>query len=78
MSNLSANQLKQYKDEGFVSPIDIFSNDRVNKIRKEIELIEEKMTGELSKSGRYNSHLISPLLTIEVVVNQNIINRCLW
>jgi non-haem Fe2+, alpha-ketoglutarate-dependent halogenase len=62
MSNLSANQLKQYKDEGFVSPIDIFSNDRANLIRKEIELIEEKIPGELDKSGRYNSHLISPLL----------------
>ena len=62
MSNLSANQLKQYKDEGFVSPIDIFSHGRANAIRKEIELIEEKIPGELNKSGRYNSHLISPLL----------------
>ena len=62
MSNLSANQLKQYKDEGFVSPIDIFSEGRANAIRKEIELIEEKIPGELNKSGRYNSHLISPLL----------------
>ena len=62
MSNLSANQLKQYKDEGFVSPIDIFSDGWGNAIRKEIELIEEKIPGELNKSGRYNSHLISPLL----------------
>jgi non-heme Fe2+,alpha-ketoglutarate-dependent halogenase len=62
MSYLSANQLKQYKDEGFISPIDIFSKDRANEIRKEIELIEEKIPGELNKSGRYNSHLISPLL----------------
>ena len=62
MSYLSANQLKQYKDKGFVSPIDIFSKDRANEIRKEIELIEEKMPGELNKSSRYNSHLISPLL----------------
>ena len=45
MSNLSANQLKQYKDEGFVSPIDIFSKDRANSIRKEIELIEKKYLG---------------------------------
>jgi hypothetical protein len=62
MSYLSANQLKQYKDEGFISPIDIFSKERANKIRKEIELIEDKMPGELNKSGRYNAHLISPLL----------------
>jgi non-haem Fe2+, alpha-ketoglutarate-dependent halogenase len=62
MTNLSSNQLKQYNDEGFVSPIDIFSKDRAYKIRKEIELIEEKMPDELNKSGRYNAHLISPLL----------------
>ena len=62
MSYLSANQLKQYKDEGFVSPINVFSKNRAVEIRKEIELIEEKMPGELDKSGRYNAHLISPLL----------------
>jgi|TARA_B110000046_G_scaffold114792_1_gene121948 hypothetical protein len=62
MSYLSANQLKQYDDEGFVSPIDIFSKGRANKIRKEIELIEKKIPGELNKSDRYNAHLISPLL----------------
>tara|TARA_B100000767_G_scaffold150730_1_gene141928 strand:+ start:14 stop:841 length:828 start_codon:yes stop_codon:yes gene_type:complete len=62
MSYLSANQLKQYKDEGFVSPIDIFPKNKVNEIRKEIELIEEKVPEELDKSGRYNAHLISPLL----------------
>tara|TARA_B110001452_G_scaffold247012_1_gene232771 strand:+ start:32 stop:859 length:828 start_codon:yes stop_codon:yes gene_type:complete len=62
MTNLSPNQLKQYRDEGFVSPIDIFSKDKTNEIRKEIELIEENIPGELNKSGRYNAHLISPLL----------------
>ena len=62
MTNLSSNQLKQYDDEGFVSPIDIFSKDRASAIRKEIEMIEEKIPGELDRSGRYNAHLISPLL----------------
>ena len=62
MTYLSPNQLKQYKAEGFVSPINIFSNSRANAIRKEIELIEEKIPEELDKSGRYNAHLISPLL----------------
>jgi non-haem Fe2+, alpha-ketoglutarate-dependent halogenase len=62
MSYLSSNQLKQYDDEGFVSPIDIFSKNKANEIRKEIELIEKKLPEELNKSGRYNAHLISPLL----------------
>ena len=40
MSYLSSNQLKQYEDEGFVSPINIFSKDKAKEIRNEIELIE--------------------------------------
>ena len=62
MSYLSPNQLKQYEDEGFVSPINIFSKDKAKEIRDEIELIEKEMPEELEKSGRYNAHLISPLL----------------
>ena len=62
MSYLSPNQLKQYEDEGFISPINIFSKDKAKEIRNEIELIEKKLPGELDKSGRYNAHLISPLL----------------
>ncbi|MDA9604227.1 phytanoyl-CoA dioxygenase family protein [Candidatus Pelagibacter sp.] len=84
MTYLSPNQLKQYKDEGFVSPIDIFSKERANTIREEIELIEDKIPGELNKSGRYNAHLISPLLdevthdtkildAVESIIGENIL-----
>ena len=73
MSYLSSNQLKQYEDEGFVSPINIFSKDEVKEIRNEIEYIENKMPGELEKSGRYNAHLISPLLDT-VVHNSQILD----
>ena len=62
MSYLSTNQLKQYEDQGFVSLISIFSKDKAKEIRNEIELIENKIPRELEKSGRYNTHLISPLL----------------
>ena len=62
MAYLSSNQLKQYKDEGFVSPINVFSKEKAKEIRDEIELIEKEMPEELEKSGRYNAHLISPLL----------------
>ena len=73
MSYLSSNQLKQYEDKGFVSPINIFSKDKANEIRNEIELIENKMPRELEKSGRYNAHLISPLLD-EVAHNPKILD----
>ena len=73
MSYLTSNQLKQYKVEGFVSPIDIFSKDKARVIRDEIELIEKKIPGELDESGRYNAHLISPLLD-EVTHNSKILD----
>ena len=73
MSYLTPNQLKQYEDKGFVSPIEIFSKDKAKEIRNEIELIENEMPGELDKAGRYNAHLISPLLD-EVVHNPNILD----
>ena len=73
MTYLSPNQLKQYKDEGFVSPINVISKEEAKKIRNEIELIEKKMPEELVKSGRYNAHLISPLLD-EVTHNSKILD----
>jgi len=73
MSYLSSNQLKQYEDEGFISPINIFSKEKAKKIRNEIELIEKKIPEELEKSGRYNAHLISPLLD-EVAHNSKILD----
>ena len=73
MSYLTPNQLKQYEDKGFVSPINIFSKNKAKEIRNEIEVIEKKMPGELDKAGRYNAHLISPLLD-EVTHNPNILD----
>jgi non-haem Fe2+, alpha-ketoglutarate-dependent halogenase len=73
MIYLSPNQLKQYADEGFVSPINIFSKKKAKEIRNEIELIEKDLPEELEKSGRYNVHLISPLLD-EVTHNPKILD----
>ena len=73
MTNLSSNQLKQYEDKGFVSPINIFSKEKAKEVRNEIELIEMDMPEELEKTGRYNAHLISPLLD-EVTHNPKILD----
>ena len=73
MSYLSSNQLKQYRDKGFISPINIFTKEKAKEIRNEIELIEKRIPGELEKSGRYNAHLISPLLD-EVAHNSKILD----
>ena len=73
MTYLNSNQLKQYSEEGFVSPVNIFSKEKAKEIRDEIELIEKKLPNELEKTGRYNAHLISPMLD-EVTHNENILN----
>ena len=73
MTYLSSNQLKQYEDEGFVSPINIFSKEKAKEIRNEIELIEKKLPNEIDKSGRYNVHLISPKLD-SIVHNSKILD----
>ena len=61
MSFLSSAQLKQYKDEGYVSPIDALSKNEALEIREEIELIEKKWPKELDGLGRNYIHLISPI-----------------
>ena len=73
MTYLSSNQLKQYEEKGFISPINVFSKDKAKQIRNEIELIEKKRPKELEKTGRYNAHLISPLLD-EVTHNPKILD----
>ena len=37
MPYLSLNQIKQYQDQGFLAPLDVFSNVEAKKIRDEME-----------------------------------------
>ena len=39
MAYLSPNQLKQYEDGEFVSPINIFSKEKVKKIRRRLLIL---------------------------------------
>ena len=61
MPSLTATQLKQYEEEGFVAPIDILSKEEAKEVREEIELIEKKWPNELEGLGRNYIHLISPV-----------------
>ena len=40
---LTANQLNEYNEKGYLAPINILSSEEVKKIRVEIESIEKKM-----------------------------------
>ena len=61
MSYLTSSQLKQYKDEGFIAPIDALSKKEANEVREELEFIEKKWPNELEGLGRNYIHLISPV-----------------
>ena len=73
MTYLSSNQLKQYEDQGYVSPIEVLSSSEALEAREEIEFIEKKLPNEIDKSGRYNVHLISPKLD-SIVHNSKILD----
>jgi len=73
MSTLTSKQLKQYKDDGYVAPIDVLSKEEAYEIRKEIENIEKKYPNELEGSGRNYIHLISPVFD-KVCHNQKILD----
>ncbi len=61
MPTLTHDQIKQYYEAGYVAPIDVFTKDEADEIRKEIELIEKKWPKELEGLGRNYIHLISPV-----------------
>ena len=61
MNSLNVKQLKDYKDHGFVAPINVFSLEETKKIKEEIEHIEKKWPEELIGLGRNNVHYISPV-----------------
>ena len=52
MSMLSNKELKDYKDNGFVAPINVLSLEEVEKIKQEIEHIEKKWPDELVGLGK--------------------------
>ena len=70
---LSNKELKDYKDNGFVSPIDVLSLEEAEEIKKEIEHIEKKWPNELVGLGRNNVHYISPVFD-RVCHNHKILN----
>ena len=62
MSNLSLEQINQYKEDGYIAPIDVLTKNEAEEIKKEIEYIEKKWPNEIEGLGRNYVHLISPVL----------------
>ncbi len=84
MPSLSPSQIQKYNDDGFIAPINIFSKDEANEIKKEIEYIENKWPDELEGLGRNYIHMISPVFdkachnssvldSVESIIGKNIL-----
>jgi len=84
MSFLTADQVNQYNDQGYIAPINILTLEEANEIRNEIEKIENKWPNELEGLGRNYVHLISPVLdkvchntkildAVESIIGKNIL-----
>ena len=84
MSFLTSKQLNQYKEEGYVAPIDVLSAKEAHEVRNELENIEKKWPKELEGLGRNYVHLISPVFdkvghnkkildAVESIIGKNIL-----
>ena len=73
MPLLSEDQIKQYYQKGYVSPIQALTKNQAQEVKEEIEFIENKWPNELKNLGRNYPHLISPILD-NVVRNSNILD----
>ena len=73
MPLLSDDQIKQYNQKGYVSPIQALTKNQAQEVKEEIEFIENKWPNELKNLGRNYPHLISPILD-NVVRNSNILD----
>ena len=73
MQSLTSNQIKQYKEEGYIAPINVLSKKEAKEVKDELEFIEKKWPNELEGLGRNYVHLISPVFD-KVCYNSKILD----
>jgi len=66
-------QMKEYKEKGYLAPIDILSLEAVIEIKEEIENIEKKYPDQIKDLNRNNIHYYSPIFD-KLVHNSNILD----
>ena len=84
MTGLTAKQIADYKNKGYVSPVHALSFSEAKEIRDEIEKIEKEWPEELFGIGRNYVHMLSPVLdnvchnkkildAVESIIGKNIL-----
>ena len=66
-------QINQYDDKGYISPLNALSKKEADEVKEEIELIEKRWPEELHGLGRNYLHFISPIFD-RVVHNSKILD----
>lgn len=59
---LTQQQVKQYHDEGYLSPIDVMSEHEAQGYRHQLEEIERDYPSDINAQNRNNAHLVFPSL----------------
>ena len=72
-TGLTAKQIKEYNENGYIAPIDILSLDQVKEVREEIENVEKKWPDEINGLNRNNIHYYSPIFD-QIVHNFKILD----
>ena len=57
MRKLTSDQIAAFHRDGFLSPIDVMSEDEANEIRRALEAAEARWPEQLAGPGRNNAHL---------------------
>ena len=70
---LTTDQIDNYRNKGYISPVSALTSNEAKEIREEIEKIEKNWPGALNGINRNYIHLISPLLN-KVCLNKNILD----
>jgi chlorinating enzyme len=73
VSKLTPEQHEQYKEKGFIAPLDALNKEEAEEVKNEIEFIEKKWPNELNGLGRNYVHLISPIFD-KVVHNSKVLD----
>ena len=72
-NGLTNKQIKEYKENGYIAPIDILSLEEIKKITEEIKYIEKKWPDEINGLNRNNIHYHSPIFD-QIVHNYKILD----
>jgi non-heme Fe2+,alpha-ketoglutarate-dependent halogenase len=59
---LTKPQVKQFHDEGYLSPIDVMSEHEAQDYRRQLEEIEHEYPDQINAQNRNNAHLVFPAL----------------